>query len=231
MSTIVKDFFVKGRTIQFIDKRLLSVKLPSEIKRKTRSVNERYHYKANEFRTLAFYLSFALFKGLLDNTYLNNLLKYIIFIRILSQESISKQDIHDAQKIIVDFINEYEKLYGINAMTSNVHGHLHLAKQVMLFGPLNKSSAFPFENTFKNTINLFKGTRNFEGQIAINLERRKQIKINLKKMNNNSLNPEIKLYIRKYLTSFRQSLFHSIIRKKTQRFETFRGELTIQFLC
>lgn len=120
---------------------------------------------------------------------------------MLCQENISKEEIFDAQKIIADFIIEFEILYGLNAMTSNVHGHLHLAKQVLQFGPLNKSSVFPFENTFKNTRNLYKGTRNFEGQIAINLERRKLIKVDLKKMNKDSLNPEVKFYIKKYLSN------------------------------
>ena len=63
-------------------------------------------------------------------------------------------DINDAQKIIIDFVTEFEDLYGTKAMTSNLHGHLHLPRQVRRFGPLNKISCFPFENVFKITRNI-----------------------------------------------------------------------------
>ncbi|CAF0736502.1 unnamed protein product [Brachionus calyciflorus] len=107
----------------------MDVKLPSEIKRKIRPISERFYYKANEFRTIALYLSFGIFKGLLVDKYFNNLIKFIIFLRILCQDEINKENIIDAKKIIVDFIQEYEELYGQINMTSNVHGHIHLPEQ------------------------------------------------------------------------------------------------------
>ena len=78
------------------------------------------------------------------------------------------EEIKDAHSIIVDFITEFERLNGKNEMTSNAHGHLHLALQVWNCGPLNKNDVFAFENEFKATRKLYHGTRNFEGQIALN---------------------------------------------------------------
>ena len=79
-----------------------------------------------------------MFKGLLTNKYLNNLLKFIIFIRILCQETIQKTDIPDAKLLINDFLNEYEDLYGEDVMLSNAHGHLHFPQQVLDCGPKTK---------------------------------------------------------------------------------------------
>ena len=38
-------------------------------------------------------------------------------------------------------MKEYEYLYGVEVMLSNVHGHLHLPQQVLDYGPLNKTTA------------------------------------------------------------------------------------------
>ncbi len=56
-----------GKVINFVDSRLLNIKLPSEIKRSPRALMDRKHYKANEFRTIMYYLSYTLFKGLLPD--------------------------------------------------------------------------------------------------------------------------------------------------------------------
>ena len=45
-----------GRTIHFIENRLLNVKYPIEIKRRNRPIADRHHYKANEYRIIMNYL-------------------------------------------------------------------------------------------------------------------------------------------------------------------------------
>jgi hypothetical protein len=127
-----------------------------------------------------------MFKGLLKEKYLKNLLKYVISIRLLCQDTILKTDISDAKLLINDFLNEYENLYGEDVMLSNAHGHIHLPQQVLDIGPANKTIGYPFENMLKNCKDKFHGTRNFEGQIAYNLSRKKLINVKLKEMVNDS---------------------------------------------
>jgi hypothetical protein len=155
--------FYLGRRIIIIDKKLLSIRLPIEIARSTRSINERVHYKANEWRTILFYLSVPLFKGILPESYFKNLIKYVIFIRLLCQEAITKEEIDDSQKLIISFCKEFQKLYGESYMSFNLHAHLHLPDQVRNYGPLNKTSCFPFENMF------FISQDNFHGNFIADL--------------------------------------------------------------
>jgi len=169
-----------GRYTGLIDKRLLNVKLPPGHSRATRSITERSYYKANEWRNILFYLAFGILKDILPNLYLKNLLKYIIFIRILCQEKISLEDCNEALLIFDDFHSEFEKLYGKENMTFNLHSHLHMPEQVWLYGGLNKTSGMCFENKFKHTRDLFQGTVNYDGQIAKNLDRKQQIIIELR---------------------------------------------------
>ena len=117
--------------------RLLSVKLPSEFKRSTRPLSEKVNYKSNEFRTILSYLIFGMLKGLLIDKYLRNILKYVIFIRLLCQKKILKTEVLDAKLLINNFLNEYEDLYGDKVMLSNSHRHLHFPQQVVDCGPLN----------------------------------------------------------------------------------------------
>lgn len=170
---------------------MLKIKLPSESSRQIRSLTERAYFKANELRNLAFYIAFPLFYGILNDKYLKNLLKYLIFLRILTQEAISVEEINDSKLLIDEFLKEYETLYGTDSMTYNAHAHQHLTMQVLRHGPINKISCFPFENMFKSSRDLFHGTRNFEGQIAFNLEKRKNIRLNLDKLLLNTKNKDI----------------------------------------
>ena len=149
--------------------------MPIESARSTRVLSDRGHYKANEWRNLAFYLVIPLFKSYMHEKYFNNLIKYVVYIRILCQDKISAEDLKDAELIFIDFIREYEILYGIDNMTSNLHAHFHLIAQVKRFGPLTKCSGFAFENMFRLTREMYHGTVNFEGQIGRNLIRNQTI--------------------------------------------------------
>jgi hypothetical protein len=150
------DFYL-GRRVTTFDKTLLSIRLPIETARSTRSINERANYKANEWRTLLFYLAVPLFKSLLPANYFKNFIKYIIFMRLLCQESISVEEIDDSQMLINSFCKEFQNLYGDTYMSYNLHAHLHLPNQVLNFGPLNKYSCFTFENMFKISADKFHG--------------------------------------------------------------------------
>ncbi len=93
-----RENYYLGKSLNKIDKRLLSVRLPIELARSTRSLNERAYYKANEWRTILFYLSIPLFLDILHLTAFKNLIHYVIFMRILCQEQISREEINDSQK-------------------------------------------------------------------------------------------------------------------------------------
>ena len=79
----------------------------------------------------AFYYCFGLYKGSFPDKHI----KYILFIRLLCQESINLDDTQDSHKLIVEFVREYKILYGEESMNFNMHGHLHLPHQAYRIGP------------------------------------------------------------------------------------------------
>ncbi len=205
---------------------MISTRLPIESARSTRSIKERNLYKANEWRNICFYLCIPIFKNHLNQVYFNNLIKYVIFLRILCQDKISAGDLSDAKSIFIDFITEFELLYGKDLMSSNLHGHYHLIKQVERFGPLIKISCFAFENMFKISREMYHGTVNFEGQISRNLIRNQTIQLEAKNLQEKTINREIKLYMNKYkITHLSQNTLFSPVKKLISSFNAIETDL------
>jgi len=146
-----------GHRLTQINKLLLKVRLPIESDRSTRSFNERKNFKANEWRDIAFYIIIPILHNHLEKSCFSNLVRYVIFLRILCQDSITKENLIDANLIIREFMLDYERIYGTDNMTFNLHSHLHLVKQVERHGPLTKISGFGFENMFRISRTMFKG--------------------------------------------------------------------------
>ena len=96
-------------------------------------------------------------------------MKIILFLRLLTQDEIVKEDIYFARVLIHEFSKDFSNIYGEKAQTFNLHAHLHLCDQVERFGPLHKHDCFPFEGWFKNASTLHNGTFNLSKQVANNL--------------------------------------------------------------
>jgi hypothetical protein len=90
---------------------------------------------------------------------LENFVHYVLFMRLLTQTSVSQDDINFASILISKFEHIYQELYCSLNMTYNIHCHLHLPAKVLLYGPLQMVSWYPFEGFFKICNGLFYGTR------------------------------------------------------------------------
>ncbi|CAF0951785.1 unnamed protein product [Brachionus calyciflorus] len=168
-STYSSNDFYLGIKMKEINNYLRLIKFPNEFSRSQRSLEFRNLYKAIEFKNFIFYTSIGLI-DFLPEKYFNNALKYIIFLRLLCQEKLNEDDFILSQKLIENFIFEYEELYGVQHMTYNLHAHIHLPIQAFKFGPINKVSSFAFEGMFKIFRDLFHGTNGFVGQIVKKLQ-------------------------------------------------------------
>ena len=152
-----------------LDQKLSYLFYPSEFSRRQRSIRNFARYKANELRNLLFYGA-MIFKDFLSKKYFEHFLLYVIFIRVLCQENITKDDILSSYSLIKSFNVNFKDYYGSINQTFNLHGHLHLPKQVLNYGPLNKISAFPFEGFFKICKGLLHGTRDISNEIITKIE-------------------------------------------------------------
>lgn len=94
---------------------------------------------------LLFYLRFAL-SGLLNKKCIDHFQLFSSATYLLLKESISHDDINEAQMKLNKFQEQFEVLYGKHKVTMNVHLFGHAPETVMHLGPLWGVSAYGFES-------------------------------------------------------------------------------------
>jgi hypothetical protein len=154
--------------IHTIDEVLKKVKYPKEIHRTQKSLTQAISYfHANEFRSLSTYsLIYLLMDKFTDLNYYYNLVKYILFLRLVRQNYVSNEDNQFAQILINSFVEQFPILYGTKNVTHNIHTSLHIPTQIARHG--NKCEAYAGENCFKELKQNCHGTTHISRQIAIN---------------------------------------------------------------
>lgn len=130
---------------QKLDERILDLKPYERISRKPTSILDRAFYKATEYKMLLlFYLPVAL-EGLLDKKQLEHFKLLSASIYILLQHVISTEELHAAHEMLIKFCDDFETIYGPEAVTMNVHLLRHHKDNVLNHGPLWATSMFGFE--------------------------------------------------------------------------------------
>ncbi|CAG9812980.1 unnamed protein product [Phaedon cochleariae] len=184
MKKLLVNMWVYGRppnkfrpvVIETINNRLDSIKnhIPIEFARKPRSLEEVKRWKATEFRFFLLYSGSFILNGLIDEKHFLNFLSLHISARIFSNNSPDNL-FEFATSLLEYFVKSFEKLYGREFLSRNVHNLLHVSDDIKTFGPLHCYSAFPFENMLGS---LKKLLRKHEKPISQILKRMKEIENN-----------------------------------------------------
>ncbi|XP_031783890.1 uncharacterized protein LOC100116041 isoform X1 [Nasonia vitripennis] len=145
-----KTYKLSQAQINTISERLvnLSYVLPTDFNRRCRSLVYWKIWKATEFRHFLLYFGAAILKDVLKKNVYNNFLLLHTSISILSNKKLCQEDVNIryAEDLLIQFSNSFQKIYGYESVTFNIHNLLHLAKDVKKYGDLQSFSAFPFEN-------------------------------------------------------------------------------------
>lgn len=133
--------------ISLIDERLSQYNCyrPKEIHRKIRSLNQVHFWKGTEFRVFLLYVGMVAVEGFLPQNEYELFLTLNTAVIICSADSY-KQYLPKARELLNEYIEQYIETYGIHSVTSNVHNLSHIVDDVERFGPLDKISAYAFEN-------------------------------------------------------------------------------------
>ncbi|XP_036144963.1 uncharacterized protein LOC114254351 [Monomorium pharaonis] len=137
-------------SIKNLSTRLESVKkfCPKEFTRKPINVTKHRTFKATEHRQILLYTGPIIFYELLNESmYLHFLLLHsaiCILVDVISCKNTA--NISKAELMLKIFVQRVPEHYGIEFLSYNVHGLLHLANDAKNFGPLDSFSPFPYEN-------------------------------------------------------------------------------------
>lgn len=181
----IKMLNTKERAI--LNGRIVSLKPPSRINHKPRSISERAFYTANEYRSLLwFYLRFAL-KGLLDERLIAHFELLSNATYVLSKRELKRTEITEAGAMLNQFVDQFELYYGKNSVTINVHILRHYTDSVLNSGQLWCNSLFSFESNMGYIKSLFCSNVDVVQQIAYNYCIQRTIEFNDKKEKSISL--------------------------------------------
>ena len=91
------------------------------------TVESMHYWSTHEFRTLFHQSVIYAFKdqSTNDRRCYYHLIKYILFVRLLSQDFVPNEDIENAQNLINSFVTEFEDYFDLKKVTHNVHTSLH----------------------------------------------------------------------------------------------------------
>ena len=141
--------------------------IPLEFARKTRSLKQLAQYKATEFRLLLLYV-LPVVLCLLPHQIYDHFLLLHCGIRILCCPQLVKNpaNVQFARTLLVNFVTSSKSLYGEAFLVYNVHNLIHLADEVLRFGPLDVFSCAPFENQIGILTRLVRPTNRALSQLA-----------------------------------------------------------------
>lgn len=151
---------------KMLEQRILNLKPNIKFNRKPRSIFEIGNFKASELQNLLFfYLRYTLV-GILPTRVVKNFEKLSAGMYILCKEKIKRHEISFASKMLVEFADEFEDIYGCGAVTMNIHVLRHYNEIIDNCGPLWCYGMFGFENNIGRLKNFVCGTTDVLSQIA-----------------------------------------------------------------
>lgn len=139
---------IGGYDKQMISERLaaISASMPREFMRKGRPLDQIDRWKATEYRTFLLYSGAVVLRGHLKDVLYANFLLLHVAITVLCSPKYSQTHCDYAERLLLTFVSDFGNRYGKHFVVYNVHNLIHLVNDVRRFGPLDRFSAFPFEN-------------------------------------------------------------------------------------
>lgn len=176
---------------------LENCKLPSEIHRKMRGLNELAFWKGTEYRSFLLYPGIVLVKKFFDDPKIwQHFLLFYCAVVICTRNDQPSEHLNIAESMFKDFLINFKTLYGIDHFSSNLHNICHVVDDVRKFGPLNTFSAYPFESKLYLIKRLLRNGNLPLSQVSRRISELQKINIlnivSPKDMNNFELKKELK---------------------------------------
>lgn len=119
---------------------------PKEFNRRLRSLDKMNKWKGTELRTFLLFIGPLALKDEISKEHYENFMLFSIAISILVDKKYCIQFNEIARKLITQFVETYEQIYGIINFTYNTHLLIHLPDDCLRNGPLDSFSSFKFES-------------------------------------------------------------------------------------
>ena len=150
MTSVGEDYYIgEPATRALINSRLRSIRTPTFISRKPRDIKQYKSYQGTEMRNFLLYYMVPTLRGVMRDDaqeYLNHfaLLSQAVF--LLSRETISPEDINEAERCIDLYVELFQEYFGEENMRYNLHILKHVVEMVRRWGPLYVQTTTNYES-------------------------------------------------------------------------------------
>lgn len=177
----------------------LIAQLPSrDLHRGTLKISNKSVWKATNWKAWLLYYSLTLCESLIPLEFLEHFSLFVNSIFTCLKMNITNEELRQCERDLLTFVSKYEKLYGTESMTFNVHALVHIPMNVRMSGPLWATSMFPFEHNIHSLKQTINGPKSVEQQMCIK-------SLNLLKYRarvpNDNISENVKNYIDSVFTS------------------------------
>ncbi|XP_051173434.1 uncharacterized protein LOC127289509 [Leptopilina boulardi] len=142
----IKLGYLSQKDIVKINELLSSLETVLENHRVMREFSSKAKWKATEWRCWLLFFGVPCFRRILPDKCLEHFALLVNTVFTLLKTEITPQELLKCELDMVQFVGDFEGLYGKNSITFNVHILLHLVESVRRSGPLWVTSAFCFES-------------------------------------------------------------------------------------
>lgn len=134
------------KAFEIIQKRIMSVNVPRDVGRIPYKIESGMAgMTADQWKNWTCIYSIYALHGLLPSEHLDCWWLFVQACIFLCQPLISHADINKGDLFIMEFCKEFEKLYGPNKCSPNMHLHCHIAECLRDYGPAHATWCFSFE--------------------------------------------------------------------------------------
>ncbi|KAE8744268.1 hypothetical protein FOCC_FOCC009083 [Frankliniella occidentalis] len=149
-----------------LDAKLKNIKAPKFIHRKPESLEDYHRWKASQLMCWLLYYSIPIYKNNMPLEYYYHYLKFVAAISLLGADTVSTQNILKAERLLKEFVRDFEGLYHLKYCSINIHLLLHLADCVRHLGPLWVFTCFPLENLNGLIVGNIHGKTSVDSQVC-----------------------------------------------------------------
>lgn len=130
-----------------MDEYLERIRVTNKVGKLTRKMSERSYWKAKDWEIYVLYLSIPILVTVeLEERYLKHWSILVDSLHVLLSSKIIYEDVLKVDLNLRKFVLHTRDLYGLEALTYNIHQLVHICSSVLNFGPLFCHSTFCFES-------------------------------------------------------------------------------------
>ena len=146
MSVWTSNGIINKSDLASIQEKVDSFVTPPDIERIPLKISSSFSgFTAEQWRNWTLIYSLFSLKGILPHQHYNCWLLFVKATSLLCRRVITVEQVNEGDKLLMEFCEAFQNLYGKEHYTINLHLHGHLKQCILDFGPIYSFWLFPYE--------------------------------------------------------------------------------------